>query len=198
MPSNHAPFTDYCGGIFKMASSNPGGKRMNGTETAYEVFLRLLNQWVPAADPHATPCMVIGKQRGHLNLRGPDGKNLSGPRIALSKKLGRPVAGNLEACHHCDNPPCFNPDHLYEGTHKENMEDMANRNRSNKGLSFVDKTAFRRGSCHPQAIVSEEIVLQIRREHAELGIGCRRAARKWGLSKATAQAIIDRTAWSHI
>lgn len=32
--------------------------------------------------------------------------------------------------HHCDNPPCCNPDHLYIGDHAQNMVDMKERKRS--------------------------------------------------------------------
>lgn len=38
--------------------------------------------------------------------------------------------GELLVCHRCDNPPCINPDHLYLGTVKNNVDDMHGRGRS--------------------------------------------------------------------
>ena len=37
---------------------------------------------------------------------------------------------SMFVCHHCDNPPCVNPKHLFLDTQKGNMQDMAKKGRS--------------------------------------------------------------------
>jgi hypothetical protein len=36
-------------------------------------------------------------------------------------------------CHHCDNPPCCNPNHIFRGSHKANAEDRSAKGRSCSG-----------------------------------------------------------------
>lgn len=52
---------------------------------------------------------------------------------ALAWFLVKGAFSKLNLLHSCDNPKCVNPNHLREGTHQDNMQDMVNRNRQAKG-----------------------------------------------------------------
>jgi hypothetical protein len=41
----------------------------------------------------------------------------------------RPIPAGVLICHHCDNPWCFNPGHLFEGTYATNSEDCIAKGR---------------------------------------------------------------------
>lgn len=52
-------------------------------------------------------------------------------RIAYAIHFGANVAGK-QVLHRCDNRLCCNPQHLFLGTHKDNMADMVRKGRSPK------------------------------------------------------------------
>lgn len=59
-------------------------------------------------------------------------------RVALWLATGE-EPGSRHTLHHCDNPPCVRPSHLHYGTHRRNMEEMAERGRAAKpGLKLTD------------------------------------------------------------
>lgn len=49
-------------------------------------------------------------------------------RYAYEQLVGS-IPPNMCICHHCDNPKCVNPDHLFAGTHNDNLTDMCKKGR---------------------------------------------------------------------
>jgi hypothetical protein len=73
---------------------------------------------------------------GQISLGIVDGKhvNMRANRVALLLEHGPNIFdGGKHACHRCDNKWCVNPDHLYAGTHQDNMQDAMERARFHFG-----------------------------------------------------------------
>jgi hypothetical protein len=93
-------------------------------------------------------------------------------------------------CHTCDNPKCVNPDHLFQGTHKENTQDAINKGRH--PLSNLKK-----GEDHHSSKLTESMVLEIRKKYKE-GMFTYQLGDMHGVSQQTISKIINRKIWKHI
>lgn len=60
-----------------------------------------------------------------------DGRDQGAHRIMWQLTYGEVPEGKY-ICHHCDNPPCVNPGHLYIGNAQTNADDRESRSRSGK------------------------------------------------------------------
>jgi len=106
-------------------------------------------------------------------------------RIAYQEVNG-PITLGACVCHKCDNPICVNPDHLFLGSHLENMRDRAKKGRSRNG--------DRKGEKHPLSKLRPEDIKNIRddeRRHHLIAVD-------FGISRQTVSAIKSRKTWSHL
>lgn len=118
-------------------------------------------------------------------LVGVGGRMKLAHRISYGLRVGE-IPKGLCVLHHCDTPPCVNPDHLFLGTNQDNSDDMVSKGRAH--------SPCHQGESHPGAKLTESDVLQIRSSSAT----GRELAGKYGVSYTTIWDIKHRRSWSHV
>jgi hypothetical protein len=113
-----------------------------------------------------------------------NGKHVRAHRVSYEHFVG-PIPEGLHVCHRCDVPCCVNPDHLFLGTHCDNMRDMASKARASHGER------------RPGARLTADDVLNIRRS-AAAGVSQASLARKYCVSEVSVSRIVRRKAWRHV
>ena len=134
------------------------------------------------------------------------GQEWKASRLAWHLTYGDP--GDLSVLHHCDNPPCCNPNHLFKGTSKDNMQDMVNKERHPRNKtgylpsgdahhSRQHPERMARGEKNGSASLTERQVRAILLKHQE-GATWRSLASEFHTSKGNIGFIVQRKTWKHV
>ena len=126
---------------------------------------------------------TASKSSGRYGKLEISGATLSAHRASYEVYRG-PIPEGLFVCHRCDNPACINPDHLFLGTHADNMADKVKkgRHRTPRGSEVVTSK------------LTEADVLAIRA--SRVSNGC--VAEQYGVDRSLISLIRTGKRWAHL
>lgn len=149
---------------------------------------------VPSHQPHLGRCWLwtgaLDKiQRGHLRFGRADEGQIGTNRASWLIHFGDIPAGK-SVLHHCDNPQCVRPSHLYLGTQQDNMRDKQVRGRHHL-LGHGELVA---GEKNANADLTWAAVRAIREAHAQ-GVSGSELARRHNVTPGNIYHIVHNRSW---
>lgn len=114
-----------------------------------------------------------------------DGNEQRVHRIMWILKFGS-IPNGMLVCHKCDNPKCVNPNHLFLGTHYDNIKDK------------IDKNRQLRGGLHGRSKLTEKDVVEIRNQYIGGWGQITKLAKKYKVGYSTMYCIIHNKTWKHV
>jgi hypothetical protein len=111
-------------------------------------------------------------------------KMVKAHRLAYEQTHG-PIPRGYEVCHRCDTTLCVNPQHLFIGTHADNMRDRNEKGR----LAYGERMGIAR--------LKDADVRRIRQLAAE-GTLQREIASLFGIDSGHVSKIVNRRAWRRL
>jgi HNH endonuclease len=110
-------------------------------------------EWIAGRDVAGYGVFSVRKDIGEY-------KAYKAHRFALELSLGQILSSDIFACHHCDNPGCVSPDHLFPGTNRDNVDDMLSKGRSNRNLSDEQVRSIRR-----DILLGNDKIVELAKKH---------------------------------
>lgn len=133
-----------------------------------------------------------------------NGKTVRAHRLSYEIHIGQ-IPEGMSICHHCDNPCCVNPDHLFAGTTADNVADREEKGRSNVESRSGDNHWMTRkpwriahGRTMMRSHLTDEMVMKIKIRYADGGVTQRKLATDWGISYKNMNLILTGKTWKHI
>ncbi len=117
-------------------------KRCGGLAKRRPVIDRLRDKLTKLHDPY--DCWewtgaTIGRGYGSMKIndRPRTNREQLTHRMMWLETIG-PIPDGMLVLHHCDNPPCCNPRHLFLGTKSDNAQDAFDKGRLNDSLAAAN------------------------------------------------------------